>query len=321
MPKYSFIIPVYKTEKYIRQCVDSILAQTYQDYEIILVDDGSPDRSGEICDAYAAANERIRAIHIENSGASVARNTGLECALGDYIIFLDSDDYWYLADALEKIDRLFLPDVDIVVFPSFNYYESNGVLQEDRYDYPPDLNSMKPEECLEFMVTHDLLNMHAAKRAYRKGFLTQNELRFKPGIRAEDVELGFRVANALPWYRFLNERVYVYRQHSGSVTTSMDANHLYELAGIITEYAKYEYVNSKVRDLLLSYDAYQLSLLLAHLYKIPRQDQRKIMNKMYEYRFLFRYKAYPRTKQIARMYSAIGYWLTQKALSAYLKMK
>ena len=92
MPTISVIVPVYKAEKYIESCVSSILSQTYGDFELILVDDSSPDRSGEICDALAATDTRIRVIHKENGGAATARNAGLDVANGDFIAFIDGDD-------------------------------------------------------------------------------------------------------------------------------------------------------------------------------------------------------------------------------------
>ena len=92
MPQISVIVPVYKVEKYLRECVDSILAQTYRDFELILVDDGSPDNCGAICDEYAAKDSRIRVIHQENQGLSGARNSGIDIARGEFITFVDSDD-------------------------------------------------------------------------------------------------------------------------------------------------------------------------------------------------------------------------------------
>ena len=93
MAEVSIIVPVYQVEKYIRQCVDSILAQTFTDFELILVDDGSKDRSGEICDEYAGMDERVKVIHKENGGLSDARNRGMDQATGKYFMFVDSDDY------------------------------------------------------------------------------------------------------------------------------------------------------------------------------------------------------------------------------------
>lgn len=92
-PLVSIIVPVYKAEKYIRKCLDSIITQTFVDWEAILVDDGSPDRCGKICDEYAKQDDRIKTFHIENSGVSSARNLGLRKSIGKYICFVDADDY------------------------------------------------------------------------------------------------------------------------------------------------------------------------------------------------------------------------------------
>lgn len=93
-PKVSVIVPVYKVEKYLPECIDSILAQTFTDFELILVDDGSPDNSGKICDEYASRDSRVRVFHKENGGVSSARNFGVRYARAEYIAFLDSDDWW-----------------------------------------------------------------------------------------------------------------------------------------------------------------------------------------------------------------------------------
>ena len=93
MPKISIIVPVYNVEKYLRKCLDSILAQTFSDFELFLVDDGSTDRSGEICDQYAQSDPRIRVIHQENAGQAVARNRALDVMQGEYVAFVDSDDF------------------------------------------------------------------------------------------------------------------------------------------------------------------------------------------------------------------------------------
>ena len=88
----SIIVPIYKVESYLPKCIDSILVQTYTDFELILVDDGSPDNCGIICDAYAEKDKRVRVIHQKNAGVSAARNAGIEAAKGEYISFIDGDD-------------------------------------------------------------------------------------------------------------------------------------------------------------------------------------------------------------------------------------
>ena len=105
IPAVSVIIPVYNVEAYLEQCVDSVLSQSFDDFEIILVDDESPDGSGEICERYAASDTRVSVVHKKNGGLGYARNTGLEKAVGRYVFFLDSDDY-LPADALERLYAL-----------------------------------------------------------------------------------------------------------------------------------------------------------------------------------------------------------------------
>lgn len=136
-PLISVIVPVYKVERYLEQCIESILHQTYRQLEIILVDDGSPDRCGDICDCYAEQDSRIRVIHQANGGLSCARNAGLAIATGDYIGYVDSDDY-------------LLPTMYEELLQGFEEHENVGIIAcsynclEDGRVYPtPDYSPMK----------------------------------------------------------------------------------------------------------------------------------------------------------------------------------
>lgn len=138
--RLSIIVPVYKAEKYLRKCIDSILSQSFRDWELILVDDGSPDQSGEICDDYAKIDERIKVIHQQNEGVSMARNQGLEVATGDYVTFIDSDD------SLEGdcFSLLKSSESDLIVFESISYQEDGTrkywyQVDEKRIDTPAEL--------------------------------------------------------------------------------------------------------------------------------------------------------------------------------------
>ena len=114
-PTISVIIPVYNTEKYLRRCIDSVLAQTYQDFELLLIDDGSKDSSGAICDEYAVGDSRVKVFHKENGGVSDTRNYGLDLAQGKYLMFLDADDFWLQDDVLEVlIEKAEENDLDII---------------------------------------------------------------------------------------------------------------------------------------------------------------------------------------------------------------
>ena len=111
MPEISVIIPVYKAENYLCHCIDSILGQSFVDFELILVDDGSPDGSGAICDEYAKKDDRIRVIHQKNRGVSSARNAGLDAARGNWVTFIDSDDYV----KKEFLEHLYECEYDLII--------------------------------------------------------------------------------------------------------------------------------------------------------------------------------------------------------------
>lgn len=137
----SIIVPVYKVEKYLRQCLDSVISQTFQDWEMILIDDGSPDNCGDICDEYALRDKRIRVIHQNNSGLSVARNVGIACSSGKYIFFLDSDDYIpnnSLSDLIEVAQSHNWPDYikgnHLVLMPDGQVVTTRYARQREVYD-------------------------------------------------------------------------------------------------------------------------------------------------------------------------------------------
>lgn len=131
----TIIVPCYKVEKYLRNCIESILHQSYNNWELILVDDGSPDRSGEICDEYAKIDDRVRVIHKKNGGLSSARNAGLDIMRGEYVSFLDSDDFWhsdylkilmsYIITENAEIAQCGFVRGEETTFPPFNQKESN----------------------------------------------------------------------------------------------------------------------------------------------------------------------------------------------------
>lgn len=124
-PLITVIVPVYNVEKYLRRCLDSIIRQTYQNLEILCIDDGSIDNSGEICEQYVARDARIKVIHQENQGLSTARNKGLDTATGEYIAFVDSDDY-IAADVLEQLYQSAVSSDATCVICGYNCVDSNG---------------------------------------------------------------------------------------------------------------------------------------------------------------------------------------------------
>ena len=320
MAKYSFIIPVYNVERYLDECINSILKQTYKDFEIILVDDGSTDSSPEICDKYGKKQRCIKIIHQENGGLSVARNNGLKLAAGRFIIFLDSDDYWIDNCGLERLDELTDTIPDIIYFSSYGLYENaGGKLVKDRYSYPEFFNGLSSKKVLEHMVKKDLFNLSSCKKVYSRSFLVNNNLWFKEGIKSEDIDFNLRAAICLPNCRFYTKPLYVYRHREGSISKTIDDKHLHDYLSIIKDFATYSFEEADTKKYILSYLGYQHALLSAYCTIANSRTSNQIIEELKAYTFLYKYRDYPRTKKISDVLNTFGYWITRHLLAIYLK--
>ena len=222
MPRYSVIIPVYKVEEYLSACVDSVLAQdTTSDYEVILVDDGSPDRCGAICDEYAAAHPNIRVIHQENKGLSGARNTGLAAAQGEYVIFLDSDDLWE-PTLLSNMDRYAPSRPDMVLF-CYERFDEQGNTWVVRPSVFP--GGEQGRDYLQKVFSGGELPFWAAWiYLYRREFLQSHGFQFTQGlIYTEDMNFNLTCLPAAEKIMGTDAVLLRYRTRSGSISNSVPA--------------------------------------------------------------------------------------------------
>lgn len=181
MPQISIIVPIYKVDQYLQRCVDSILVQTFTDYELILIDDGSPDQSGQIDDEYAVQDDRMLSIHHKNGGVSSARNAGLDIARGEYIVFADPDDY-----VLPKyLEELFHPEYDFVCQTVVKVDENDQILK--KVDLPEYSFSNPTADDITELLNNSTLNYPHCK-CYKSALIQKNGLRFNTKISlAEDV--------------------------------------------------------------------------------------------------------------------------------------
>lgn len=171
MTKISVIVPVYKVEKYIGECINSILAQTFKDFEMILVDDGSPDKSGEICDSYAKKDNRIKVFHKKNGGVSSARNFGIDKAVGEWLCFIDSDD---------TILPTYLEDFELDKVKSDIYMQGYVKVKESRIIETHDFNKCKESDfanILAYSEDNNIINSPCFK-LYKSSIVNTNRVRF-----------------------------------------------------------------------------------------------------------------------------------------------
>ncbi|MDE6396987.1 MAG: glycosyltransferase, partial [Muribaculaceae bacterium] len=207
----SVIIPIYKVEQYLKECVDSVLAQTYPNMEIILVDDGTPDRSGEIADEYARLHpDKIRVIHKENGGLSSARNAGLDIARGEFIGFVDSDDAIlpeYYADMIEAMERT---GADTAGSAQLVWNEPRDVVPP----LPEETVFTGPEALIAFFERR--VDSASYTRVYRRSLI--GDTRFVHGIINEDMPFLTEIYLRAKRVVYLPKGYYLYRVTPGSIT-------------------------------------------------------------------------------------------------------
>ena len=224
MPELSVIVPIYRAEKYLRKCVDSILNQPYTDFELLLIDDGSPDQCGAICDAYAGQDKRIKVIHKRNGGVSDARNTGLDHAEGKYISFIDPDD-WIAPDMFQSAIAFCENEkTDIVCFEVCEM--KNGRQRKQvKYRFAND-QVLTVRDALEKILT-DVIDNSPCNKVYKKE--VWNNVRFPAGRRFEDVATIYRTFYNADRIGYIKKYFYYYVKHEGSaIALSFDAQRRYE---------------------------------------------------------------------------------------------
>lgn len=234
-PLISVIIPVYKAERFLYRCIDSVIYQTYTNWEMILVDDGSPDTSGDICDEYAKKDERIRVIHQKNQGASGARNVGLDKATGEWIYFLDSDDY-IKENTLEEMLSYSENGYYDVVAGTAVELQANGTFQENALvEEETDINKIRKD------VLIDKVGNFAGTRLI-KSFVFKN-IRFPDFSAREDLFITPHIFFSAKTARIVSKAYYVYsKENPYSVSSGTDLKNIirFKIGGFLgwMEHAK-----------------------------------------------------------------------------------
>lgn len=211
MPQISIIVPVYKVEKYIHKCIDSILSQTYKDWELILVDDGTPDNSGLICDEYAVNDSRIQVIHQKNAGVGAARNAGIDKSTGKYIAFLDSDDFC-TADYLQNFVNGLIQNSDSDLIIQGMYFYDNGVTAKLQFSDNYYVDNIKAA-----ILQNKLLSFGAPYcKLFKKELIDFHSIHFATDYSfGEDTYFFFEYLSHTRTVQFVSSLGYFYRDSPG----------------------------------------------------------------------------------------------------------
>lgn len=270
----SVIVPIYRVEKYMRRCIDSILVQTYKDLEVILIDDGSPDDCGKICDEYAKKDARIKVIHKENGGLSSARNVGLDVATGEYISFVDGDDFISPIMIQTMVEKLEENSAELCIC-GFQYTDEDGnFLQKSTKAIIQD-GVMSREIAISKLNGYYVI---ACNKLYKKQLFSH--LRFKEGKIHEDEFIMHYIFDRCKTIVTLSERFYFYVQQPRSIMNS--AFSVKRLDGAWALYDRYLFFKSKGEKRFAKKAAWQANgVLMVCLSNLPYKENKKAIDPIF----------------------------------------
>lgn len=319
--KLSIIVPVYNIAHYLNDCVQSVLAQSFHDWELVLVNDGSTDQSLMLCEEWAKKDKRIRVVHKTNGGLSDARNAGLLEAKGEYIHFLDGDDFYtsdkVLQTLIEQVEQYQLPDT--LLFCRVDKYEDTGKENKER---PYDVDFINQAESTVAIFEHLLrtqrFNMSACFQILRHECLMENQIFFEKGLLSEDVDWSLALWQHLRTVKAVNCYGYCYRHRSASISTSLS----------IRTYQSYQYMFQKwiprlqkdggtLAQLQLSYMAFLFPTLIYGFFLVPKQDRVPVYELLKKMRSVLQYSATKKSDRVAVCVKIIGFYLTCRIFASY----
>lgn len=305
--KFSIIVPVYNAEKYLDVCIESVLSQTYTEFELILIDDGSVDSSKVICDKWASIDQRVVLICQENAGAAAARNIGIDAATGDYIMFLDSDDWWYHTEVLQTIyARIKYTNPDVL---SFNFSKSLNDRILPPY-FSKQIASMSAD-CLNpyaYIFENHIWVSGAWNKVIRKSLFGEQKLYFQRGITSEDIDWSLRLAMVADKLDYIQDVLHIYRQHSLSVSHT---GTLKKTECLLDNIHKCEVLIQPCQDLerkkwYLTYLSYQYGTLLFSVSGLKNKEIKHIRPSIEKCKYLLRHSKHQKIRGLYYLSSLFG---------------
>lgn len=278
-PLISIIVPVYKVEKYLEKCIQSIINQTYNNLQIILVDDGSPDNCGKICDKYAQKDNRIEVIHKTNGGLSDARNVGISKAKGKYIGFVDSDDYIEKSMYEDLYNLMEEKQSDVCICNFYNVVGNNKVLKNPNNG----IQEYNKIDILREILVDSKIQSYAWNKLYKKELF--DNIKYPVGKKYEDIGTTFYILEKCNKIIVTGTPEYYYLNRDDSIVNNVNEKTITDYIELITE--RYDYIEKNLKE-LDQYNKYYLTKTLITAYndivnlKNIENETRKKFNDLYE---------------------------------------
>ncbi len=319
MPLISFILPVYNVEQYLNECVKSILAQESSDYEILLVDDGSTDKSSIICDNYAEEYDFIRVIHKENGGLSDARNKGIEETNGKYILFVDADDYidpHFMKDLFNNTTDL---DADVIFLEATKVFP-DGSKQSLGNGYKQlSCKGKGKDAILKSLAMLPKYPGSACDKMIRRQLFLDNDLFFEKQLFSEDLDWMPKLLYSAETFDYCPAPYYYYRQRRpGSITNSRNAKKAYDILYIIEKWSRCDDEQSEWQKMVNSFMAYEFPFLLTGYINIPTKEKAQYRKRVKACSKVLKCRNTRRNTMIAISYHMLGITITGFVLRTYL---
>jgi len=318
MKKISIIVPVYNIEDYIEECINSILSQSYKNFELLLIDDGSKDNSGKICDRYKD-NSNVKVYHKINGGLSDARNYGIHKSSGEYLMFIDGDDFLYHNDCLKKIAN-FIEETnsDVIQYKMVYYYKN-----KNKYVFQNDLISLNGvgKDYLEKLNSNGQVSVSACDKVIKSKLLKQNNIYFEKGILSEDVKWSYHLYLFTESIQTLNEDIYVYRQQrANSISTTRSMKNAHDLFNTIMYWKNYSFDDIEKKELYLNLIAYWYLILRVNYKKsYYTQDMIRTFKKLDKE--MIKYDQNFKVKLAHKLSKLIGFNLSIIVMKLYIFLK
>ncbi len=276
---FSICIPVYNVELYLEECIQSVLNQSEKDFEIILVDDGSKDRSGEICDLFAQKYPHIiTAIHKTNEGLLLARYDAVLVARGKYLLFLDSDDYYYHADVLKQIKNTILThSADMLLFDWIRVFPTGEKIHETcQYANEQLFTDESKKQIYTDIVSGDLINSIAKKCIKKECFIFESNYRDHIGLnQAEDKFLSLPCIDAAKRIVYLKEPLYAYRCNPTSISRSLSLKNFVDIQKVHIRVLQYANKWNVEKDAILSLHATKWQFIVQCVLSVCKKKTRR----------------------------------------------
>lgn len=325
--KLSFVIPVYNVERYLPQCLDSILSQATEECELILVNDGSRDGSGIVCDEYRDRYPNIKVIHKPNGGLASARNAGMGVAEGEYLAFVDSDDYIEPGTVCRLLHWIAAEPADVCFLELTKVFPDGASESMGEELVRSEIRGKEPEQVLSFLAGRPKFPGSACGKLLRRKFLEESILRFPDDRRlSEDLIFCLNVYFAAQTFDYLDFPYYCYRQaRAGSITNTVTAKYYFDTSLFVTEVARRFSRDQKAVDsrgaCALSFGAYELSILIWQSVLLEPEDRKRAMAFLRDYRWMLKYGKSRKIRLIHLVTHVLGLGGTAKLLDVYMKRR